>query len=80
LEQIRRCFAEYAQMKNTVYKEDKIEHSHNENSEGNHAHGGAAFYFEDAMVDEYVYWVEENEFGLNYHRFTKIEYESFRKE
>ena len=76
-EQIRRCFAEYAQTKNTLYKEDRIENSHHTKSEGNHAHGGAAFYFEDARVDEYVYWVEENEFGLNYHRFTREEYKGF---
>lgn len=69
MEQIKMCFADYAKEKDTVWKEDRVEHGH--------SHGGAAFYFEDATVDEYVYWVEENEFGLSYHRFTREEYRGF---
>lgn len=69
MEQIRQCFAGYAKEKDTVWKEERVEQEH--------SHGGAAFYFEDAAVDEYVYWVEENEFGLSYHRFTREEYMGF---
>lgn len=77
MEQIRQCFADYAKEKNTIWTEDRVEHGHNVNSEERHIHAGAAFYFEDAAVDEYVYWVEENEFGLSYHRFTREEYMGF---
>jgi len=35
-----------------------------------------AVYFEDPGVDPYVYWLEEDEFGLEYHRFTR---ESYKK-
>lgn len=70
MEQIRQCFADYAKGKNTVWNEDRAEHEH--------SHGGVAFYFEDTTVDEYVYWVEENEFGLTYHRFTREEYQKIK--
>jgi len=69
MEQIRRCFAEYSREKNTGFIEERIEEAHH--------HGGSAFYFEDVTADEYVYWVEKNEFGLNYHRFTREEYRAF---
>ena len=39
---------------------------------------GHAFYFTDENVEEYVYWVEENEFGLTYHRFTRADYERLK--
>lgn len=34
------------------------------------------FYFEDAGIDEYVYCVEEDAFGLQYHRFTREDYQA----
>ncbi|MEY8390091.1 DUF3877 family protein [Lachnospiraceae bacterium 45-W7] len=34
------------------------------------------FYFQDAEVDEYVYCVKEDAFGLEYHRFTREDYRS----
>lgn len=34
------------------------------------------FYFEDAGIDEYVYCVEEDDFGLEYHRFTRADYKA----
>ncbi len=67
MEEVRQCFADYGKSKNIDFKEDRIEESH-------HSHVGSAFFFFDATADEYVYWVEENEFGLNYHRFTREEY------
>lgn len=69
MEQVRICFAEYAGEKGCVWKEEQVVHEHK--------HGSAAFYFENAVADEYVYWVEENEFGLSYHRFTREEYKGF---
>lgn len=35
---------------------------------------GTVLYFEDADVEPYVYCIDENEFGITYHRFTKEEY------
>ena len=43
-----------------------------------HSHMGHAFYFAEEAVEEYVYWVEENEFGLTYHRFTRADYEKLK--
>ncbi len=34
------------------------------------------FFFQDAGIDEYVYYVEEDEFGLQYHRFTRADYQN----
>ena len=32
------------------------------------------FYFENEMVEPYVYCIDRNEFGITYHRFTKEDY------
>lgn len=64
MEAIRKCFASYGAEHGTGYRESMPEEK-----------GAAAFYFEDSAVEEYVYWVEENEFGLTYHRFTRKDYE-----
>lgn len=37
---------------------------------------GHVFSFSDPSVDEYCYCVEENEFGLTYHRFSREDYEA----
>lgn len=81
MEQIRACFQEYARRKGTVYVEEIIK---SDNGQGTshadtHTHSGLAFYFEAADVEEYVYWVEENEFGLTYHRFTREEYRKLKE-
>lgn len=34
------------------------------------------FYFKNPEIDEYVYCVEEDEFGLEYHRFTRSDYQA----
>ena len=34
-----------------------------------------AIWFEDDSIDPYVYFLEENDFGLEYHRYTKKAYE-----
>lgn len=33
-----------------------------------------AVYFESPEIDAYVYYLEEDEFGLQYHRFTRESY------
>ena len=38
--------------------------------------GALIFFFEDQAVDEYVYCVEEDAFGLQYHRFTRTDYKN----
>ncbi len=38
--------------------------------------GTMIFFFQDQAVDEYVYCVEEDEFGLQYHRFTRTDYKN----
>ncbi len=36
---------------------------------------GTVFYFVDEKVDPYVYCVEQDVFGITYHRFARIDYE-----
>lgn len=81
MEQIRTCFAEYAREKGTSYVEEAVEaeDGHIPNHTEEHEHSGVAFYFESSAVEEYVYWVEENEFGLTYHRFTREEYRKLKE-
>lgn len=65
LEQVRECFAAYAEENNTKYVEmDKREEDL-----------GHVFFLEKEALDEYVYCVEADEFGLTYHRFTKADFE-----
>lgn len=65
MEQVRRCFREFAEENHTIAVErNETEHEL-----------GCVFYFEDEKADEYVYCVEENEFGLTYHRFSRADYE-----
>lgn len=37
-----------------------------------------AIYFADPKIDAYVYYMEEDDFGLQYHRFTRKSYEAIR--
>ncbi len=79
MEQIRECFGEYAERQGTDYVEDLVaEEVAHEEGMLSHTHAGHAFYFVDDVVEEYVYWVEENEFGLTYHRFTREDYERLK--
>ncbi|MBU3840604.1 MAG: DUF3877 family protein [Candidatus Ruminococcus intestinipullorum] len=32
------------------------------------------FWFQDETIDPYVYYIEQEEFGIQYHRFTRSEY------
>lgn len=65
LEHVRACFDSYARENNAQYVEmDRRE-------EGL----GYVFFFDRKELDEYVYCIEADEFGLTYHRFTKTDYE-----
>lgn len=72
MDRIRSCFVQYAEKHVTDYIEEVLE-EHVQHG-GEHTHQAYAFLFADDAVEEYVYWVEENEFGITYHRFTKEEY------
>ena len=39
---------------------------------------GSVFYFEKDSTERYVYCVEDDDFGLTYHRFTRKEYEDLK--
>lgn len=39
-----------------------------------------AVYFRDVNVDAYVYYMEEDDFGMQYHRFTRKTFDVLRKE
>ncbi len=39
-----------------------------------------AFYFSDENIDPYVYYIEQNVFGLEYHRFTRESYNKMMSE
>ncbi len=65
MEDVRNCFAHFADGKQIKYMEtDSADHEM-----------GHVFYFEQGDYDPYVYCVEENEFGLTYHRFSRSDYE-----
>ncbi|MDO4344375.1 MAG: DUF3877 family protein [Eubacteriales bacterium] len=66
MEEVRRCFGEYAKKYGCSYTEE------NESCHGM----GHVFFFDDPASDEYVYCVEENEFGLTYHRFGRDDYKN----
>ena len=56
-------FEEYAASYNTMLCKETDEDD-----------GGSIFYFADENVEPYVYCIDQNEFGITYHRFTREEY------
>lgn len=60
-ERIISCFEEYARNHGTVVKQEK-------DGESN------IFYFENENIEPYVYCIDQNEFGITYHRFTREDY------
>ena len=66
MEQVRNCFSSYAEKMHTTVEENASEEHEM----------GHVFSFSDPSVDEYCYCVEENEFGLTYHRFSREDYEA----
>ena len=67
MEQVRNCFSSYAEKMHTTVEENASEEHEM----------GHVFSFSDPSVDEYCYCVEENEFGLTYHRFSREDYRGF---
>ena len=63
--QVRDCFSSYAEKMHTTVEENASEEHEM----------GHVFSFSDPSVDEYCYCVEENEFGLTYHRISREDYE-----
>lgn len=65
MKEVEECFRTFAKERQTQAEMRKgIDHG-----------TGHVFYFADPKADEYVYCVEENEFGLTYHRFSRTDYE-----
>lgn len=64
LEQIRNFFIDYAKKHNGECIEN------NAINEGM----GYAFYFNREDIDPYIYCIEDDDFGVTYHRFTQLEY------
>lgn len=65
MEEVRDCFKKYARECNAEYTElDRRKDGL-----------GHVFYFDNEELDACIYCVEEDEFGLTYHRFTKADYE-----
>lgn len=65
MEEVRACFASFAVKYGLQYREEK-----NFDEET-----GQVFSFEKNEQENYVYCVEEDDFGLTYHRFTREDYE-----
>ena len=55
-------FKGFADENGTVLKMKKEDH-------------GTVLYFENEKADAYMYCIDENEFGITYHRFTREDYE-----
>ena len=62
MKNILEFFEEYAKKHRTCVCTKKEEDS------------GTVFYFEDEHVEPYVYCIDQNEFGITYHRFAKDDY------
>lgn len=62
LEQIRLCFQEFGKKHGLEYQEE------DKKSEG------VVFYFKEQAIEPYIYCVEQGDFGLTYHRFTREDY------
>ncbi len=64
MDDIRELFRVYADKHNTSFMEAKEDDGL-----------GTVFYFVDEKVDPYVYCIEQDVFGITYHRFARIDYE-----
>lgn len=70
IKEVERVFFDYANEHKTIYRmQDKRKNGL-----------GVVFYFEDDRVDDAVYCVEEDDFGLTYHRFTREDYQKMIKD
>ena len=62
-------FEEYAKKEGTTYIVDKEQDGL-----------GTVLYFADSRVDPYVYCLEEDDFGITYHRFARNDYRDLKEE
>lgn len=69
MEEMIYLFEDYAKEKGTTYIVDKEQDGL-----------GTVLYFEDANVDSYVYCLEEDDFGITYHRFARNDYRDLKEE
>lgn len=70
MKEVRSCFATFAAKYGLQYQEEK---SFDDET-------GQVFYFDKNDQENYVYCVEEDDFGLTYHRFTREDYERLLRE
>ncbi|CDD35604.1 putative uncharacterized protein [Roseburia sp. CAG:309] len=68
MEDITNCFQQFANDKGDVLHQENMVHDGL----------GSVFYFEKDSTERYVYCVEDDDFGLTYHRFTRKEYEELK--
>lgn len=68
MEDISNCFQQFAKDKGDVLHQENMVHDGL----------GSVFYFEKDTTERYVYCVEDDDFGLTYHRFTRKEYEELK--
>ena len=68
MENVSNCFRKYAKEKGDVLHQENMVHDGL----------GSVFYFEKESTERYVYCVEDDDFGLTYHRFTRKEYEELK--
>ena len=68
MEKVRECFRRYAKEQGTGLTERNME------EDGL----GMVFFFGEDCEETYVYCMEEDDFGLTYHRFTREEYNKLR--
>ncbi len=69
MEEMIYLFEEYAKKEDTTYIVDKEQDG-----------SGTVLYFADSRVDPYVYCLEEDDFGITYHRFARNDYRDLKEE
>lgn len=69
MEEMVHLFEEYAKKEGTTYIVDKEQDGL-----------GTVLYFADSRVDPYVYCLEEDDFGITYHRFARNDYRDLKEE
>lgn len=70
MQQIRELFQDYAAARGGKLMEEP---------ESWHGHG-TVFFFDKDEIDSYVYCMEEDEFGITYHRFSRRDYEKLKED
>ncbi len=68
MDDVCNCLQQFAKEKEDVLHQENMVHDGL----------GSVFYFEKDSTERYVYCVEDDDFGLTYHRFTRKEYENLK--